>query len=451
MPKYEKPNTLYCDVFEANYKEGDCSYNGVYIASNGKVYFTINSHVLTYGVRIYETDPTTGETKLFWDGANDLPDLQEAHVPQGKIHCPLAELNGSIICATHTGWYVEDHRIHDSNFALKPYKGGYVLAIDMKTGKSRVISKPFADYPITFSFKGGMLPMLGEAVITAIFDKARGLFYGISFPKARFAKVDVTTGETTIYPSLQASGETVNRYLDADETLANPNYQWILRTLALDDKGNVYGCNGKGEIWQYNPDTDQITTMKSRIEDAVGVDDYEPLFYQNQWRTLLWDDVDKVFYGIQWGNSWLFKFDPLADKIEPIRKWVPDVAMTMDNKQQMGFLGLAMGPNHTLYGFRHVPAPKGSDDLTLHLLTYNIDNQQFKDNGSIKTTEGYSVLYAESCAVTENGDVYTVAWVDAPEEQRTWSEERRKKGVFSDVLQPYVMQLVKVPSNNIHF
>ena len=121
-------NTLLCTVFEANYKEGDCSYNGVYIASNGKVYFTINSHVLTYGVRIYETDPTTGQTRLFWDGANDLPDLQEAHVPQGKIHCPLAEMNGSIVCATHTGWYVNDHTIHGSNFALKPYKGGYVLA-----------------------------------------------------------------------------------------------------------------------------------------------------------------------------------------------------------------------------------------------------------------------------------------------------------------------------------
>jgi hypothetical protein len=114
--------------------------------------------------------------------------------------------------------------------------------------------------------------------------------------------------------------------------------------------------------------------MKSRIEEAIGEDDYQPLFYQNQWRTLLWDEIDNVFYGIQWGNSWLFKFD-----------------------------------------------------------------------------QGYAVMYAESCAVAANGDVYTVAWVEAPEEQRSWSEERRKKGVFSDVLQPYVMQLIRVQSHNIQF
>lgn len=441
---------IYCEVFEAGYKEGDCSYNGVYIATNNKIYFSINSHVLTFGVRIYETDPSTKKTEIFWDAAKELPDLHEGHVEQGKIHSPLSEVNGELICATHTGWYVKDHTISGTNMVLKPYMGGYVLAIDLETAKTRIISKPFQNYPITFSFKGGPLTMLGEAIITSIFDRAKNLYYAISFPKARLAKIDIVTGQTTIYSSRQAKAETVPQFLDTEQKNPNPNYEWILRALALDDEGNVFGCNGKGEIWKYDPIKDDIILMKARIEDAIGHENYKALSYQNQWRTILWDNIDKVFYGIQWGNSWLFKYDPRKDKIEPIIKWIPEVEFNYNNKAMMGFLGFTMGPNHVLYGFRHVPAQEGTNDLSVHLLTYDLNNKRFIDHGKVMTEDSYTILYAESCAIAENGDAYTVAWVEAREEEREESEQRRKKGVFSDVTQPYVMKLIRIPSNRIH-
>ena len=163
------------------------------------------------------------------------------------------------------------------------------------------------------------------------------------------------------------------------------------------------------------------------------------------WRTIVWDGTEKVFYGVHWASSWLFRFDPAADTIAPVMRWGPIGKTVMDDAQ----LGLAMGPGRVLYGFVHSPAVKANVQRSVHLITLDLERRRFEDHGRVVGPAGRVLMFAESCAVAANGDVYTVGWMEiAP---RRAAEVRRKRldGGVPEVTYDFVMSLVRIPAANI--
>ncbi|MFQ5810274.1 MAG: hypothetical protein ACE5JM_11700 [Armatimonadota bacterium] len=438
---------LIAEVYDPGHPQADCSYHGVHCAGDGRVYFTLSAHSIAVWARVYEFDPKAEKLSLLWSADHTTPD--EGHVPQSKIHSPLGELGGELYLCTHSGHYKTDHRLPGTDTVAKPYKGGYVCAVDVATGEGRVVAAPLHDRPVTVPMGDERVPLGGEGLITSVLDATRGYFYALSWPSAIFVKVDLRSGRCWEYGKLQDGAESVPRSVTGaqpDTEEANPHYQRCLRTLGLDDEGNVYGSSGDGVIWRYDLAQDKIVVMRARMEDGTEATDLAKLpAYLNMWRTVVWDAREKVFYGVHWASSWLFRFDPEKDEIEPVMHWAPLNQPVKDFAQ----LGLRMGPNHVLYGFVHASPLKANVQRSVHLLTLDLDSMRFKDHGHVLSPEGMTLMFAESCAVAPNGDVYTVGWMEIPEERVAHVTKLRREGGVPEVKYAFVMALVRIPAARV--
>ena len=108
-----------------------------------------------------------------------------------------------------------------------------------------------------------------------------------------------------------------------------------------------------------------------------------------------------------------------------------------------------MGPRHVLYGFVHAPALKKGVKRSVHLITYELDRRAFKDHGYVQDSAGMALMFAESCAVAPNGDVYTVGWVEIPAARQAELRKRRAEGPGETRSEAYVMALVRVPAEHV--
>jgi len=441
---------LLAEVYDPGFPEADCSYHGVYCAPDGKVYFTLSAHSIAVWARLYQYDPKAKTVRLLWTPQSSTPG--KGHVAQGKVHSPLAEHKGELFLCTHTGHYRPDHKLPGSDTEAKPYKGGYVYAVGKQTGKGRVVAAPLHNRPLEVPMPNGTVPLGGEALISSVMDTERGLFYALSWPSAIFVKVDVATGKVKEYGKMQDGGEAVERDLPADPEAAgrqkrepNPKYQRICRTLTMDDDGNVYGSSGDGKIWKYDPKRDEVVVMESRMQDATRGAMPQAAPNLHLWRTVVWDRNGKVFYGVHWGTSWLFRFDPKADRIEPIMHWAPAKGQVKDYAQ----IGLAISPDQVLYGLVHAPPIKPKVQRSVHLITLDLKNLHFKDHGSVLSEDGMTLMFAETCAVAPNGDVYTAGWMEIPAERHEEVMQKRRDGGVPEVKYMFVMSLVRIPSDRI--
>lgn len=92
-----------------------------------------------------------------------------------------------------------------------------------------------------------------------------------------------------------------------------------------------------------------------------------------------------------------------------------------------GYLGYILGPDQkTIYYLTGAPIyengqrVKGADEIAkgaakgvenLHLITYNIETNEYKDYGPVFYENGERPLYVNSIAVGADGNVYTLARV----------------------------------------
>jgi hypothetical protein len=156
-------------------------------------------------------------------------------------------------------------------------------------------------------------------------------------------------------------------------------------------------------------------------------------------------EKERAFYGVHWATSWLFRFDPKKDTIEPIAHWAPASRPVTDYAQ----LGLAMGPDHTLYGLVHAPARKKGVQRSVHLVTLDPDTMRFKDHGHVIDANGLALMFAESCAVAPNGDVYTVGWMEIPPQRAAEVKKKRREGGVPEVRYSFVMALARIPAERV--
>ena len=361
----------------------DGHWNALTVAHDGKAYIGLAHHGA--GGHVVYYDPGS-------DHIVDLGDLNQLcgqaglHIgPQSKVHAKFGEAkDGDIYFATHAGlWW---------NFArfatLEGYPGGHWLVYNPHI-------KTVTDLGIGPRFEG---------IITADYDPLYNRMYGLTYPRGHFIYYDIKTGVTH------------------DKGRINNNDS-LTRTIGIDDQGNVYGTFGKGQIFKYDPRTDELTELPLFIpirQKGISLGrDYNKS--ETAWREVVWDKQAKVFYGIDESASYLFSFNPHAGQYGEVKKLGQLAIPSLADARGIPYasLALTLGNDDKLY--YAAPAQEfdfsGSKGIAAsHLLVFDLRTGQMQDLGEMLTPDGRGLMGAESAATAPDGTIYFVGAMEAKPE-----------------------------------
>ncbi len=399
-------NRLTARIYKSGFELSHDTYNGISTASDGKIYYVQSSESYKLGAQMYRYDPVTDKIKHLGDLTEACGEKGLKTIVQGKSHVNFVESNGKLYFATHIGYYslidgMEKIGIPPPGY--KPYPGGHFLAYDIATEKFEDLAK--APY--------------GEGILTMNMDIQRGRLYGITWPTGYFIRYDLTTKELKNLGPISKQGENGK----------GENYRTLCRSIAIDPRdGSVYLTTGDGDILHYRYNSDSIDLLKGADmrKDYFGL--YEvtsPGHMAYNWRQTIWYEPENVIYGVHGNSGYLFRFDPSIPKVEIVERITstPSKQSGMYDQFSYGYLGFTLGSDgHTLYYLTGGPVyvdgkrvrgksktamgeSKGVENL--HLITYNIPERKYIDNGPIFFSNGERPSYVNSIAVGKDGTVYT--------------------------------------------
>jgi len=420
-------------AYDAGFDEADCAYNAIALGSDGRIYFGMSTHRIDKNAHFCCYDPELQKVVFARDVAETLKDEEpQKYVSQGKIHVPLIEVDKKIYFATLHGYYKDDLQ------GREEYPGFHIMYYDIKTDK------------LVDLVRGPK----SEGLITANLDTERLIMYGLTYPGGLLFDYDIKAGKLTSHGAVCGDPfSAANRQLTVKT-------MYITRALAINPQGEVYGSSLDGSIWQLDRKGIRILSGVNVSQGLTEpVDDLGRL--NNTWRTILWDNQDKCFYGIHQGTQSLFKFDPSSMKVQPITRFSAQAfrknghAFLSKSCVILPQLGIAMGPQHTLYYIVHGPAVEidGRDSYytAARLVTYNIDSGRYRDYGPIFCQNDRRLTFAESILVHPNGDIYTVGWVEVTE-QADYTRFKALRQIASSgetAGEVYQMMLVKIPREQL--
>ena len=186
---------LVARVFNSGFKEAHDTYNGLSIASDGRVYYVLCSTSIDFGGRVFRYDPRTDTLDCLGDLTEMCGEKDRRTVPQGKSHVLFYEYQGKLYFSTHAGYYnmVDgmERMATEVPPGYHPYPGGHLLAYDLKSGQCEDL---------------GLAPD-GEAVLAMGMDTRRGAIYGITWPVGIFFCFDVASGTWRNLGPVSGQGE----------------------------------------------------------------------------------------------------------------------------------------------------------------------------------------------------------------------------------------------------
>jgi hypothetical protein len=377
-------------------------------ASDGKIYYVLSAEPHDAAGQMYSFDPATGKTRHIADLTEACGEKGQKVIAQGKSHVRFIEANGKLYFATHLGYYstvdgMEKSGIPPAGFA--PYPGGHLLAYDMASGK----------------FDNLAVAPRNEGILTMNMDTARGRIYFLTWPTGAFYRYDLAKKEL----------KELGSFFEQGENGKGSTYRTICRSLAIDPRdGAVYFSTGDGAIHRYRIERDAVETVAgdNLKKDYFGIyDPTSPGHMAYNWRQVIWNASDNKIYGVHGNSGYLFRFDPVAERVEVLQRLTsePSQLSGMFDQFSYGYLGFTLGPDgRTLYYLTGGPIyvngkrlagkdstakgeAKGEEDL--HLITYDIPTAHYIDHGPIFYANGDRPTYVNSIAVGKDGSVYTMA------------------------------------------
>ncbi len=394
-------------VHDSGFAEAHDTYNGMGVASDGRIYYVLCSESYEFGARVFVYDPATDATRFLGDLTEACGEAALKAIPQGKSHVNFIEANGKLYFATHVGYYsIIDgmEKIGIPPAGYRPYPGGHFLSYDLKTGKFEEL---------------GLAPN-GEGILSMNMDTRRGRLYGLTWPSGHF-----------IYRDLAKPGvKDLGMFAQQGENGKGPTYRTLCRSLALNpEDGSAYFSIGDGAILRYRYDTDAVTTIQGEDlkKDYFGLyDPTSPGHMGYNWRQTVWYAPEKAIYGVHGNSGYLFRYEPAANRVEVLDRLtsLPSQRSGMFDQFSYGYLGFTLGPDgqtiHYLTGgpvYVDGKRVKGKDSTAmgeskgvenLHLITYDIPRRRYCDQGPIFLENGDRPAYVNSIAVGKDGTVYTL-------------------------------------------
>jgi hypothetical protein len=374
--------------------EMDGNWAALFAASDGKVYAGLAYHGGD-GHMVYYDSKT--------DTVHDIGNLTElsgeSHLrrgPQSKIHARFGEgKDGRIYFGTHGGWWW-----NYSRFGFKEgYPGAHWMAYDPKT-------KRVEDFG---------LGVPNEGINTGAYDPIFNRIYGLTHPRGHFVYYDVKTRKAV------------------DKGRIN-NWESICRTLGIDGSGNVYGSFGEGQIFRYDPRTDEIEEFDLRLPiRRKGVSlgrDYNKS--ETAWRNVVWDPQTSQFYGIEESATILFSYKP-GPKGGEIQKLGQLAIPSMADKREVPYatLSLALGRDRKLYygaAGREFDYGGSAGVATAHLIVHDLKTNKTEVLGAMLLEDGRRVLGTNAADTGADGTIYFVGAIEVKEQPGTPLEAAGKVG-----------------------
>lgn len=381
----------------AGFAEGDDSYNGLTAASDGKIYYVLCSHQIDVGAQMYSYDPATGRVSHIADLTAAVGEKGHKTVPQGKVHVNFYEHDGKLYFATHLGYYrviggKETVGVPPPGYS--PYPGGHFLSYDLATGKIDDLAKAPG----------------GEGIITMTMDPRRGILYGLTWPSAHLLTYTLATKQ------LSDVGPTAG----LGERGIGSTYRVVCRAMVVDPYGAAVFSTSTGDIFRYGGKSKGLEklTAASLKRDILGQWNPEKASQMAyNWRQLVWDQADSVFYGTHGSSGYLFRFDPRSEQLDVIDRIASDKTRRggLYDSFSYGYLGLAMGPDgHTLYYLTGTPLGE-----EIHFVTYDTRSGKHTDHGALALDDGSRPTWAQSIAVGPDKRVYVVSKIKENGKMRT--------------------------------
>jgi hypothetical protein len=372
----------------------DGNWAALLAGSDGKVYVGLAYHGGSGHFVFYDSKT---------DRVHDIGDINtltgESNLrrgPQSKIHSKFGEgKDGRIFFGTHGGNWFDDSRVATK----EGYPGAHWLAYDPKAAHVE-------DFGLGVPYQG---------INTGAYDPLFNRIYGLTHPRGEFVYYDVATRKAVNKGRFN-------------------NHESVCRTLGIDDQGNVYGSDGLGHLWQYDPRTDAIRELSVRVpirEKGISLGrDYDKS--ETAWRTVIWDKETKKFYGVDESASILFSFDPRAGKDGEIRTLGQLCIPGFEGKRDVPYatLSLTLGHDRKLY---YAPAARefdygGSAGLgTSHLMTYDLKTGKIEDLGEMLLEGGRRVIGTNAADTGPDGTIYFVGAIEVrPEPGKPLEAAERK-------------------------
>ena len=404
----EQPGRLIARTYNSGFALAHDTYNAISAASDGKIYYVLSAEPYNVAAQMYSFDPVTKKIRHLGDLSEACGEKGMKVIAQGKSHVRFIESNGKLYFATHVGYYstidgMEKMGIPPAGYG--PYPGGHLLSYDIASGK----------------FESLAVAPRGEGILTVNMDTVRGRIYFLTWPTGVFYRFDLAKKEL----------KKLGSFFEHGETGTGATYRTICRSIAIDPRdGSAYFTTGDGVIHRYRYQRDAVETVAgdNMVKDYFGVyDPTSPGHMAYNWRQIVWNPSDNKFYGVHGNSGYLFSFDPVAERIEVLRRItsVPSQRSGMYDEFSYGYLGFTLGPDgRTLYYLTGGPiyadgrriAGKSSTakgeakgEENLHLITYDIPTAHYIDHGAIFYENGDRPAYVNSIAVGQDGTVYTLA------------------------------------------
>jgi hypothetical protein len=357
----------------------DGNWAALFAASDGKVYAGLAYHGGDGHLVYYDS-----QTDRMHDVGNLTELCGESNLkrgPQSKIHAKFGEgRDGRIYFGTHAGFWWDYAR-----FATKEgYPGAHWMAFDPKTDRVQDFG----------------LGVPNEGVNTGAYDPQFNRIYGLTHPRGHFVYYDVKTGRAV------------------DKGRIN-NWESICRTLGIDDEGNVYGSFGAGQIFKYDPRTDEIQELSVCVPIrekgiSLGRDYFKS---ETAWRTLVWDRKTRQFFGIDESATILFSFNPRAGKDGEVQRLGQLAIPGFEDRRDVPYatLSLTLGHDRKLYygaAGKEFDFGGSAGAATAHLITYEVDSGKKEDLGEMLLGDGSRVLGTNSADTGPDGTIYLVGAIE---------------------------------------
>lgn len=356
--------------------EMDGHWAALLAASDGKVYAGLACHGCNGHLVFYDS-----RSDRMHDAGNLTELAGESHLrrgPQSKIHAKFGEgKDGRIYFGTHGGYWW-----NYSRFATKEgYPGAHWMAYDPKANRVEDFG----------------LGVPNEGVNTGAYDPLFNRIYGLTNPRGHFVYYDVKTRKAV------------------DKGRIN-NWESVCRTLGIDDQGNVFGSFGKGQVFKYDPRTDEIEELAVRLpirEKGISLGrDYNKS--ETAWRTVVWDSQTRLFYGIEESATILFSFNPRDNTIERLGQLaIPEFAGRRD--VPYATLALTLGRDRKLYygaSGREFDYGGSAGAAPAHLVTYDLKSGKTEDLGEMLIEGGRRVFGVNAADTGPDGAIYMVGAIE---------------------------------------
>ena len=366
----------------------DGQWEGIVTDSAGNVWFSVSTDHDYEHAQLFRYDAKNDRVNHIADVGQVCGEKLTGNPPQDKIHGQMFEWGDSILTGT-----CEGHAIRGN-----PYKGGYWLKIDKRTGEVTNMGKT----------------QTNDGLLNVDWDPWRKILYGMTNRTGELVRFDPTSGRETIL------GVPQQDYIDAWKASTDPKKPkeiWPRSlTLMVAPNGKVYGDKRPAcTIWEYDPPTGKIRNIEvdMPLPEKVAAGDAKAVA---RWKSgglhmTLWDEHDQCFYAIRSADEMLIRFyPPTYDQAGKERK-----KARVETVQAMGVGGpypscaLVM-MDRTLW---YTPYTGWGGRTSLQ--SYNLGTGTFTDHGPIVVEGDRRVNECHSTAAGKDGKLYLVAFVFSKE------------------------------------